>query len=49
MNSIKLKAIFPTQLPNYAYNAQALMAELGTESLYHSAYGQVFIDTESTA
>ena len=47
MNATKPKAVFPAQLPKYEYNAQALMAELGTESLYRSVSGQLFINTES--
>ena len=47
MITIKPKAVFPAQLPKYEYNTQALMAELGTESLYRSVYGQLIIDTES--
>lgn len=47
MITIKPSTVFPTQLPKYDYNAQAFMAKLGIESLYHSVSRQVFIDKEA--
>jgi hypothetical protein len=42
------KAVYPSQLPKYESNAQALAAGLGVGSLYHNASGQVFIVMEAS-
>ena len=42
------KAVYPSQIPKYESNAQALAAGLGVGSLYHNASGQVFIVMEAT-
>ena len=40
------KAVYPSQIPKYESNAQALAAGLRVGALYHNASGQVFIVTE---
>ena len=46
MITVNPKAVYPTQIPKYESNTQALAAGLGVGSLYHSASGQVFIVME---
>ena len=46
MITVNPKAVYPTQIPKYESNAQALAAGLGVGSLYHNASGQVFIVME---
>lgn len=41
------KAVYPSQIPNYETNAQAIAAGLAVGSLYHNASGQVFIVMEA--
>ena len=41
------KAVYPSQIPKYESNAQALAAGLGVGALYHNTSGQVFIVMES--
>lgn len=41
------KAVYPSQMPKYESNAQALAAGLGVGALYHNASGQVFIVMEA--
>ena len=40
------KAVYPSQIPKYESNAQALAAGLGVGALYHNNSGQVFIVME---
>ena len=46
MITVNPKAVYPSQLPKYASNAQALAAGLRAGALYHNAAGQVFIVME---
>ena len=46
MITVNPKAVYPTQIPKYASNAQALAAGLRIGALYHNASGQVFIVME---
>ena len=46
MITVNPKAVYPSQIPKYESNAQALAAGLGVGSLYHNASGQVFIVME---
>ena len=41
------KAVYPSQIPKYESNAQALAAGLGVGALYHNTSGQVFIVMEA--
>ena len=41
------KAVYPSQMPKYESNAQALAAGLRVGALYHNASGQVFIVMEA--
>lgn len=40
------KAVYPSKIPKYESNAQALAAGLRVGALYHNASGQVFIVME---
>ena len=46
MITVNPKAVYPSQIPKYESNAQALAAGLRVGALYHNASGQVFIVTE---
>ena len=46
MITVNPKAVYPTQIPKYESNAQALAAGLGVGALYHNTSGQVFIVME---
>ena len=46
MITVNPKAAYPSQLPKYESNAQALAAGLRVGALYHNASGQVFIVME---
>ena len=48
MITVNPKAVYPTQIPKYESNAQALAADLRVGALYHNASGQVFIVMEAT-
>ena len=43
MITVNSKAVYPSQIPKYESNAQALAAGLRVGALYHNASGQVFI------
>ena len=43
MITVNPKAVYPSQIPKYESNAQALAAGLGVGALYHNTSGQVFI------
>ena len=47
MITVNPKAVYPSQIPKYESNAQALAAGLAAGTLYHNASGQVFIVTEA--
>ena len=47
MITVNPKAVYPSQIPKYESNAQALAAGLCVGSLYHNASGQVFIVMEA--
>ena len=46
MITVNQKAVYPTPIPKYETNAQALAAGLAVGSLYHNTSGQVFIVME---
>ena len=46
MITVNPKAVYPTQIPKYESNAQALAAGLVVGALYHNVSGQVFIVME---
>ena len=46
MITVNPKAVYPSQIPKYESNAQALAAGLGVGALYHNTSGQVFIVME---
>ena len=46
MITVNPKAVYPSQLPKYESNAEALAAGLRVGALYHNALGQVFIVME---
>ena len=46
MITVNPKAVYPSQIPKYESNAQALAAGLRVGALYHNASGQVFIVME---
>ncbi len=46
MITVNPKAVYPSQIPKYESNAQALVAGLAVGALYHNASGQVFIVME---
>ena len=48
MITVNPKAVYPSQIPQYESNAQALAAGLKVGSLYHNASGQVFIVMEAS-
>ena len=48
MITVNPKAVYPSQIPKYESNAQALAAGLRAGALYHNASGQVFIVMESS-
>ena len=48
MITVNPKAVYPSQLPKYESNAEALAAGLTVGALYHNASGQVFIVTEAS-
>lgn len=43
MITVNPKAVYPSQMPKYESNAQAVAAGLGVGALYHNTSGQVFI------
>ena len=47
MITVNPKAVYPSQIPKYESNAQALAAGLNVGSLYHNTSGQVFIVMEA--
>ena len=47
MITVNPKAVYPSQIPKYESNAQALAAGLRVGVLYHNASGQVFIVMEA--
>ena len=47
MITVNPKAVYPSQIPQYESNAQALAAGLKVGALYHNALGQVFIVMEA--
>ena len=47
MITVNPKAVYPSQIPKYESNAQALAAGLRVGALYHNASGQVFIVMEA--
>lgn len=47
MITVNPKAVYPSQIPKYESNAQALAAGLRIGALYHNAAGQVFIVMEA--
>ena len=48
MITVNPKAVYPSQIPKYESNAQALAAGLRVGALYHTASGQVFIVMEAS-
>ena len=46
MIAVNPKAVYPGEIPQYEFNAEALSAGLRVGTLYHSASGQVFIVME---
>ena len=48
MITVNPKAVYPSQIPKYESNAQALAAGLGVGALYHNTSGQVFIVMEAS-
>lgn len=46
MITVNPKAVYPSQIPKYESNAQALAAGLRVGALYHNTSGQVFIVME---
>ena len=46
MITVNPKAVYPSQIPKYESNAQALAAGLRVGALYHNISGQVFIVME---
>ena len=48
MITVNHKAVYPSQIPKYESNAQALAAGLGVGALYHNTSGQVFIVMEAS-
>ena len=48
MITVNPKAVYPSQIPKYESNAQALAAGLAVGALYHNASGQVFIVMEAS-
>ena len=47
MITVNPKAVYPTQIPKYESNAQAIAGGLKAGALYHNAAGQVFIVMEA--
>ena len=47
MITVNPKAVYPSQIPKYESNAQALAAGLRVVALYHNTSGQVFIVMEA--
>ena len=48
MITVNQRAVYPTPIPKYETNAQALAAGLKVGALYHNASGQVFIVMEDS-
>ena len=48
MVTVNPKAVYPSTIPEYDSNAQALAAGLVVGALYHNTSGQVFIVMEAS-
>ena len=48
MITVNPKAVYPSQIPKYESNAQAIAAGLGLGTLNHNTSGQLFIVMEAS-